>query len=148
MHCEFECESNSNRDIQLIVLQYCEAIGILRMTLIRRCVFPVLVMILVSGCGTGNHLVSIQVVPVDPNLLAGGIVYVQPGTTVQYRIQGWYSNRTVQSIAATQGVWTSSNPSVATVSTDGIATTLGPGGVTTITVAVNGRSATTILSVS
>jgi hypothetical protein len=100
-----------------------------------------------SGCGNDNRLLSVQVLPVDPNILSNNTVYVLPGATVQYQIQGWYSNRTTQTISTAQGKWTSTSPSIATVDSNGLATTIGPIGVTSITVEVSGHTSTTVLSV-
>jgi hypothetical protein len=100
-----------------------------------------------SGCGSGTHLLSIQVYPIDPSIAHDGTVYLPSGSIVQYQIIGWYSNRKSQSIADSQGSWSSSNTSVATVSSSGLATSVGPLGVATITVAFDGQSSTTVLSV-
>jgi hypothetical protein len=102
--------------------------------------------VMASSCGS-THLVSIQVLPLDPNILFDNTVYLTPGATVQYQIQGWYSSRTAQTISATQGKWTSTNPSIATVDANGLATSVGPLGVTTITAEVSGHTSTTVLSV-
>jgi len=105
------------------------------------------IVVVASGCGNDNRLVSIQVLPLDPTVLSNNTVYVSPGATVQYQIQGWYSNRTVQTISTSQGKWTSTSPSIATVDGNGLATTLGPIGATTITADVSGHRSTTVLSV-
>jgi hypothetical protein len=105
------------------------------------------IVVITSGCGNNNRLLSIQVLPLDPTVLSNNTVYVSPGAAVQYQLQGWYSNRTVQSITTSQGKWTSTNPSIATVDSNGLATTVGPIGVTTISVEVSGHTSTTVLSV-
>jgi hypothetical protein len=66
-----------------------------------------------SGCGSDPRLLSLQVIPSDPNLAHNTSYYIAPGATIQFQIQGWYSNRTVQTIAS--GKWTSTNTPVATV---------------------------------
>lgn len=98
------------------------------------------------GCGD-NRLLSIQVVPIDPNLTTNNIVYIAPGGNVQYQIIGWYSNRNSQTIVSTQGHWSSSNTAIATVDGNGLATSAGPVGETTITVSVGSHKTTSILAV-
>jgi hypothetical protein len=104
--------------------------------------------LLASSCGGGSmRLLSIQVLPANPSVLSNNIVYVAPHGTVQYQILGWYGNRTSQTVNSSQGQWSSSNTSIATVSGQGLATSVGPLGVTTITVTVSGQSSQTVLSV-
>lgn len=105
------------------------------------------IVIMASSCGNNNRLLSVQALPQDPNILSNNTVYVSPGDTVQYQIQGWYSNRTTQTVGASQGKWTSTNTSIATIDSNGLATSVGPLGVTTITVEVSGHTSTTVLSV-
>ncbi len=110
--------------------------------------FVVLAIILVaSSCGSDTRLLSIQVLPLDPTVLSNNTVYVFPGATVQYQILGWYSNRTNQTINSSQGKWSSTDASIATVDGNGLATSVGPPGVTTIVVTVSGHRSTTVLSV-
>jgi uncharacterized protein YjdB len=104
------------------------------------------ILALASGCGS-THLESIQVLPLDTNILFNNTVYLTPGATVQYQIQGWYSNRKAQTISTSQGKWTSTNPSIATVDANGLATSVGPLGVTTITADVSGHTSSTVVSV-
>lgn len=100
------------------------------------------------SCGDDNRLESIQVLPADPTILSNNSVYVTPGGVVQYQIQGWYTNRTVSStIPTSQGHWTSTQPAVATVDENGVVTSVGPLGVTTIVVTVGGHKSTTVLGV-
>ena len=111
-------------------------------------VFAVLAITLIaSSCGGGNHLLSIQVLPQDPTILNNNTVYTFPGGTVQYAIQGWYSNRTTQTISNSSGKWSSTNTAIAGVDGNGLATSAGPLGVTTITVDVGGHKSTTVLAV-
>src|SRR5216684_4775261 len=107
-------------------------------------VLLLVIVVMASSCGD-NHLVSIQVLPLDPNILFNNTVYLTPGATVQYQIQGWYSNRKAQTISTSQGKWTSTNPSIATVDANGLATSVGPLGVTTITADVSGHTSTTVV---
>jgi hypothetical protein len=110
-------------------------------------VFFLAIVMMASGCGSDTRLLSIQVLPLNPSMGFNNTAYVSPGATVQYQIQGWYSNRTVQTIGNSQGKWTSTNPSIATVDGNGLATSVGPLGVTTIIVNVSGHTGTTVLSV-
>ena len=87
-------------------------------------------MLVACGCGD-NRLLSIQVVPVNPSLTTNNIVYIAPGSNVQYQIIGWYSNRNSQTIIGAQGHWSSSNTAIATVDGNGLATSAGPVGETT-----------------
>jgi hypothetical protein len=101
-----------------------------------------------TGCGGGsNSLLSIQVLPLDTTILSNNTVYVASGTAVQYQILGWYRDRKSQTVNSSQGKWSSSNTSIATVDGSGLATSVGPLGVTTITVSVSGLTSTTVLSV-
>jgi hypothetical protein len=100
-----------------------------------------------TGCGDDNRLLSIKVVPANPTIFNNNTVYIFPGGAVQYQIQGWYSNRTVQTIASSSGKWTSTNTAVAAVSGDGLATSAGPVGVTTIRATFGGQTNTTVLAV-
>ncbi len=103
---------------------------------------------LLSSCGGGTSLVSIQVLPVDPNILNNNTVYVTPGGVVQYQIQGWYSSRTVSTtIPASQGHWTSTQPAVATVDGNGLVVSVGPVGVTTIIATTGGKRSTATFAV-
>jgi hypothetical protein len=105
------------------------------------------IVVMASSCGSGTHIESIQVLPLDPTILSNNTVYVLPGTTVQYQIQGWYSNNTVQTINSSQGIWSSTNPSIATVDSNGLATSVGPIGSTTIIANVSGHKSTVVLAV-
>lgn len=100
-----------------------------------------------AGCGAGTQLVNIQIVTLDPTILNNNIVYIAPGGSVQYMIQGWYGNQTVKTIANSSGKWSSTSTSIATVDSSGLAVSQGPLGVTTISVTFGGRTATTVLSV-
>jgi hypothetical protein len=117
--------------------------------MLRVLIFSVaLVLILTfTGCGNSNHLVSIQLYPSDPALANNTIVYIAPNASVQYQIQGAYSNGTAQTIPSSQGSWSSSNTAIASVNGSGPATSAGPPGVTTISVVVSGHKSSTLLSV-
>lgn len=104
-------------------------------------------MLLATSCGSGVNLLSVQIYPADPNLAHNTSFYIAPGSTIQFQIQGWYSNRTAQTIAASAGKWSSSDTSIATVDPSGLATSVGPQGVTTVTVNVNGHTSNVILGV-
>ena len=105
--------------------------------------------VLLSSCGGGgNNLASIEVIPVDPTILNNNTVYVTPGGMVQYEIQGWYSNKTVStSIPSSQGHWSSTQTAVATVDSNGLVTSVGPVGATTIIVTVGSRKSSTTFAV-
>lgn len=104
--------------------------------------------VLLSSCGGGNGLSSIQVLPVDPTILNNNTVYVTPGGIVQYQIQGWYGNRTVSTtIPSSQAHWSSTQAGIATVDPNGLVTSVGPVGATTIVVTVGGKQATTVFAV-
>src|SRR6266436_5623402 len=100
--------------------------------------------LMAAGCGSDNRLLSIQALPLDPTVLNNNTVYVGPLSTVQYQIQGWYSNRTVQTIPPSSGRWSSTNTSIAAIDANGLATSAGPLGVTTISVNVSGHTSTTV----
>ena len=116
--------------------------------LFRKFVLSAVIAVTVTAFGCGNNrLLSIQVVPIDPNLTTNNIVYIAPGSAAQYEIIGWYSNRNSQTISSTQGHWSSSNTAIATVDGNGLATSAGPVGVTTIVVTVGSHRTTSTLSV-
>ena len=99
------------------------------------------------GCGSDTRLLSIQVYSGDPNLAHNTSYYIAPTTSIQFQIQGWYSNRTVQTIANSSGKWASTNTGIAAVSSSGLATSAGPTGVTTISATVDGHASSIVLGV-
>ena len=103
--------------------------------------------LLTSGCGSDVRLLSVQIYPADPTLAHNTSIYIAPGTGIQFQIQGWYSNRTTQTIAASSGRWSSTNTSIAGVDANGLATSPGPIGTTTIVVTVSGHKSSIPLSV-
>ncbi len=103
--------------------------------------------LLACSCGNGVSLLSVQIYPADPNLAHNTSFYVAPGSTIQFQIQGWYSNRTAQTISPSAGKWSSTDTAIATVDSSGLATSVGPQGVTTITVNVSGHMSNVILGV-
>jgi hypothetical protein len=104
--------------------------------------------LLATSCGGGGvSLLSVQIYPADPNLAHNTSFYIAPGSAIQFQIQGWYSNRTAQTIAASSGKWSSTNTSIAAVDASGLATSAGPEGVTSITVDVGGHTSSVILGV-
>lgn len=105
------------------------------------------IVLMASSCGSGSHLESIQVLPLDPTMLSNNTVYINPGNTVQYQLQGWYSNNTSQTLSTSAGAWTSTNTSIATVNSSGLATSVGPLGSTTIIANVSGHLGTIVLAV-
>jgi 6-phosphogluconolactonase (cycloisomerase 2 family) len=86
---------------------------------------------------TGATLVSIAVTPTLQSL--------PEGTPLQYTATGIYSNNSLQNLTA-HVTWTSSNPSVASISTNGLANTL-TAGTTTIQATLGTLSGTTTLTV-
>jgi hypothetical protein len=109
-------------------------------------VASVAVILLANGCGS-TRLLSIQAVPLNPNLTSNNIVYIPPGGSVQYEIVGWYSDETSKTISNSLGHWSSSNGAIATVAGSGLATSVGPVGITTIVVTVSGHESLSYLSV-
>jgi len=107
---------------------------------------PVVLASFLLSCG--NHrLVSMSVTP-------QAATFVSVGQTVQFRALGFYqlqsetTVRTPSSKDITNSVsWTSSNPSVATIDSSGLATSVGPGA-TTITAIKDGLSAAATLSLT
>jgi len=73
-------------------------------------------LILVSGCGGGSSLKSITVSPASPSLLVGN--------TQQYTATDNNNNNITSSVT-----WTSSNPTILSITSGGMATALLPGGV-------------------
>jgi len=105
------------------------------------------VLIFSTGCGTGRSLVGIQIYPADPNLAHNTSYYIAPGTAIQFLIQGTYNDRTAQTLPASSGNWSSTNSGVATIDSSGVATSVGPIGVTTVKATVGGHSSSVVLGV-
>lgn len=103
--------------------------------------------LVVCSCGGDPRLLNIQIYPTDPNLAHNTSYYVAPGGAVQFALQGWYSNRTVQTIASTSGKWTSTNTSIATVDSNGLVTSAGPLGVTSIVATAGGHKSSVVFGV-
>src|SRR5260370_34236187 len=79
-------------------------------------------MLLANSCGSDVRLLSIQIYPADPNLAHNTSFYIAPSSTIQFQSQGWYSNRTAQTIANSSVKWSSTNPSLATADAPGLST--------------------------
>jgi hypothetical protein len=82
-------------------------------------------------------LVSIAVTPLNATNLVGG--------TQQYTATGTYSDSSTQNVTS-QATWSSSKPTVATISTSGLATAVSAGS-TTISAALSGVTGSTTLTV-
>jgi hypothetical protein len=104
-------------------------------------------LVLANGCGDDVRLLNVQIYPAETILIRNGTVYVPLGGSVQYQIVGWYSDRKTQTIATTEGTWSSSNASIATVDNTGLVVSAGPQGLSTIAVSVKGHKATSVLDV-
>ncbi len=83
-------------------------------------------------------LVSIAVTPANPSILQGA--------TQQFTATGTYTDGSTQNLTSTSS-WTSSNPSIASVNTSGLATALA-GGSTTVAAASGTISGNTTLTVT
>ena len=98
------------------------------------------------GCSSGSPspspqtktLTSIAVTPANPS--------IAKGKTEQYAATGTYSDGSTQNLTS-QATWTSSNPSIATVSTAGLATAVAAGS-TTIQASLSGVNGSTGLTVT
>jgi Protein of unknown function (DUF3443)/Bacterial Ig-like domain (group 2) len=111
-----------------------------------------LILVLLAGCGLGGSgggsggstvsLVSVAVTPGNP--------FVAPGATAQFTATGAYSNNTTKDLTTTV-TWSSTNPSVATISNEagsqGAATSISTG-ITAITAISGGVSGSTSLTVT
>ncbi len=87
---------------------------------------------------TAATLTSIAVTPASPSIAAG--------TTKQFTAIGTYSDKTAQDITSLV-TWSSATPSVATVSSQGLATGLAVG-TSTIAAALSGQTGSTVLTVT
>jgi trimeric autotransporter adhesin len=93
-----------------------------------------------TACSNNSpHLTSIQVTPAAPSIAAG--------LTQQFKATGMYSNSTTQDLTST-ATWSSSNTSVATVASGGLATTKTAGGPVTISATQSGVSGSAMLQVT
>src|ERR1700730_18048169 len=96
------------------------------------------------GCSSGpsapqaKTLQSIAVTPASPS--------IAKGTTEQFTATGTYSDGSTQNLTS-QATWSSSSPSVATVSTAGVANAVATGS-TTIEASLNGMNGSTGLTVT
>jgi len=98
-------------------------------------------MALVFGCGgSSKHLTGIQVYPVLPS--------ISSDQQVQFSIVGFYSDGTQQTLNSSQGQWSSSNTSIAMIDGNGLATSVGPQGSSTIAVTADSMTNSTVLSVA
>lgn len=100
-----------------------------------------LVAVAFQGCKlvTYENLASVTVSPANPSI-AGT-------TSQQFTAKATYSDETAEKDVTPEAAWTSSDPSVATVSNSGLATP-GQPGTTTITASLQGRSGSTTLTVT
>lgn len=104
--------------------------------------FASILVSLLTACNGGSsspQLTSIQVTPASPSVAAG--------LTQQFMATGMYSNSTTQDLTST-ATWSSSNMSVATIASGGLATTKAAGGPVTISAAQNGVTGTASLQVT
>jgi len=115
------------------------------------CDLPLVFFLILIGCGGGGggsggpsvelvsaSVVSISVTPVNPSIAVGA--------TKQFTASGIHSDGTSQDIT-TQVIWNSSNTSVATITSSGLATSVSTG-TTTITATSGSISGNTTLTVS
>jgi trimeric autotransporter adhesin len=92
-----------------------------------------------SNSSSSPQLTSIQVTPASPSVAAG--------LTQQFMATGMYSNSTTQDLTSTV-TWSSSNMSVATIASSGLATTKAAGGPVTISAAQSGVTGSASLQVT
>jgi uncharacterized protein YjdB len=100
-----------------------------------------LVAVAFQGCKlvTYENLASVTVSPAN-SIIAGT-------TSQKFTAKATYTDETPEKDVTDEAAWTSSDPSVATVSSSGLATPAQPG-TTTITASLQGRSASTTLTVT
>ncbi|GFO53370.1 hypothetical protein GMSM_03770 [Geomonas sp. Red276] len=110
--------------------------------MVRLLVALLLASVLLFGCsGSGGQTVSlteVRVTPASPTLA--------PGTTTTFRATSVYSNGNMVDDTSL-ATWSSSNPAVATVNANGVATAISAG-TTTISATRSGVTGTTILTVA
>ena len=92
----------------------------------------------VTTVASSPSLVSIAVSPVNASITAG--------SAQQFKATGTFSDNSTQDLTS-QATWSSGTPSVATISSGGLATGIGQGS-STVTAALTGTSATTTLTVT
>jgi uncharacterized protein YjdB len=109
------------------------------------CLWPAvafLVLVFVGGCGdffvSSDAIVSIALAPNNPT--------IQPSKTQQFTATATLGDGTSKDVTA-QSTWSSSNTSVATIDSSGVATAVAIG-TTTITAASGGVTGSTTLTVS
>ncbi len=104
--------------------------------------FVAAVLVILPGCSNTISpvtLVSVGVTPTTPAVTDGG--------TVQFAAQGNYSDDSFVNITSTV-TWTSSDPTIATISAGGLATSVAAGTVTITATSASGVSGTATLTVN
>jgi uncharacterized protein YjdB len=103
----------------------------------------IIAIIAVHGCGVlsyeGKKVTSLSIDPVN-NTAVGGAVTIAAQTVQQFKATGHYSDSTTSDISS-ESTWTTSDPSVATISPSGLATAVASSGTCTITATSQGMTA-------
>jgi trimeric autotransporter adhesin len=106
--------------------------------------------IVIHGCGVisyeGKKVTSVSIDPVN-NTAVGGAVTIAAQTVQQFKVTGHYSDSTTSDVSS-ESTWSTSDPSVATVSATGLATAVASSGTCMITVTSQGMTASLQLTIT
>jgi uncharacterized protein YjdB len=109
----------------------------------------IMTMLAVHGCGVlsyeGKKVTSISIDPVN-NTAVGGAVTIVAQTAQQFNVTGHYSDSTTSDVSS-ESTWTTSDPSVATISSSGLAIAVAQSGTCTITATSQGMTASVQLTI-
>jgi hypothetical protein len=110
----------------------------------------IIAIIAVHGCGVlsyeGKKVTSISIDPVNNPAVAGAVT-IAAQTVQQFKATGHYSDTTTSDMSS-ETTWTTSDPSVATISSSGLATAVAPSGTCTITATSQGITASLQLTIT
>jgi uncharacterized protein YjdB len=103
----------------------------------------IITIIAVHGCGVlsyeGKKVTSLSIDPVNNTAVAGAVT-IAAQTVQQFKATGHYSDTTTSDMSS-ESTWTTSDPSVATISPSGLATAVASSGTCTITATSQGITA-------
>jgi uncharacterized protein YjdB len=110
----------------------------------------IMTLIAVHGCGVlsyeGKKVTSLSIDPVNNTAVAGAVM-IAAQTVQQFQATGHYSDTTTSDMSS-ESTWTTSDPSIATISPSGLATAVASSGTCTITATSQGITANIQLTIT